>query len=100
MRPMVKGAYFSDGFDLLESKKKKRKKSRVFTKTNGGSFHTFRYPSENNQWDKWWKAYTFQRGLTFFKAKKKKKSRVFTKARGWWSEDNFHTFRDPSENNR
>ncbi len=39
MRQMVKGAYFSEGFDLLESKKKKKKIS-VFTMARGGGGRT------------------------------------------------------------
>ncbi len=52
---MVKGAYFSLGFDSL-SRKKKEKKSGVFTKALGGGrdhFQTFRYPYGNNRYDKW-----------------------------------------------
>ncbi len=40
MGQMVKGAYFSEGFDLLESKKKKRKEIRVFSMARGGGRRT------------------------------------------------------------
>ncbi len=40
MRQMVKDAYFSQGFDLLLSKKKKLTKIRVFTMVQGGCRRT------------------------------------------------------------
>ncbi len=53
---MVKGAYFSEGFDVLETKIKNRKKVVFFSMelvSGQGTIFTLRYPSENNQCDKW-----------------------------------------------
>ncbi len=94
MRQMVKCAYFSKGFDVLETKTKKEKKWSFFKDVGWWScdhFQTFR----------WWKVHTFQMGLKYLKQKqqKNKKKWSFYYGVGWWSGDHFQTFRYPSENN-
>ncbi len=60
---------------------------RVITHAQGGGhvYHlqTFRYPFQNNPWDKWSKVPTFQSGLLDFKKKNNEES-DHTGTWWWW----------------
>ncbi len=88
--------------DLIYLQQQHKKKKWSFQKGaqwwSVGHFQTFRYLSENNRCDKWWKMHTFQRDLTYFLQKKKKV--LFSLRRVVVVRSHFPTFWNLSENNR